>query len=130
MNQLDMKGRGAIVTGGAAGIGLAIAQRLVASGARVSLWDRDAAALDAAAQCARRRHPCGGGRRHARRCRRRRRSRHRLAALKRIDALVCSAGITGPNTTVEKYPLAAWKEVIDINLTGALPVQPGRRFRT
>ncbi len=35
-----------------------------------------------------------------------------------IDVLVCSAGITGPNTTVEQYPLAAWKEVIDINLTG------------
>ena len=41
MNQLDMQGRGAIVTGGAAGIGYAIAQRLVASRARVSLWDRD-----------------------------------------------------------------------------------------
>ena len=50
MNQLDMQGRAAIVTGGAAGIGLAIARRLVASGARVSLWDRDAAALEAAAQ--------------------------------------------------------------------------------
>ncbi len=41
-----------------------------------------------------------------------------LDALTRVDALVCSAGITGPNTTVEKYPLAAWREVIDINLTG------------
>ena len=50
MNQLDMQGRAAIVTGGAAGIGLAIARRLVASGARVSLWDRDAAALASAAQ--------------------------------------------------------------------------------
>jgi 3-oxoacyl-[acyl-carrier protein] reductase len=116
MNQLDMKGRAAIVTGGAAGIGLAIAQRLVASGARVSLWDRDAAALAAAAG------RLGGA--------------HTavvdvtredavaaafaasVAALKKVDALVCSAGITGPNTTVEQYPLAAWKEVIDINLTG------------
>ena len=50
MNQLDMQGRGAIVTGGAAGIGYAIAQRLAASGARVSLWDRDARALQAAAK--------------------------------------------------------------------------------
>ena len=50
MNQLDMQGRGAIVTGGAAGIGYAIAQRLAASGARVSLWDRDASALQAAAK--------------------------------------------------------------------------------
>ena len=41
-----------------------------------------------------------------------------LGALQRVDALVCSAGITGPNTTVEQYPLAAWKDVIEINLTG------------
>ena len=41
MNTLDLKGRTAVVTGGAAGIGLAIAQRLAQSGAMVSLWDRD-----------------------------------------------------------------------------------------
>src|SRR4029450_1697524 len=45
MNKLDMQGRTAIVTGGAAGIGFAIAQRLAQSGARVSLWDRDERAL-------------------------------------------------------------------------------------
>jgi 2-dehydro-3-deoxy-L-rhamnonate dehydrogenase (NAD+) len=116
MNQLDMQGRAAIVTGGAAGIGLAIAQRLVASGARVSLWDRDAAALASAAQ------NLGGAhtttvdvtREHAVASA----FAASVAALRKIDALVCSAGITGPNTTVEQYPLAAWKEVIDINLTG------------
>ena len=41
-----------------------------------------------------------------------------VKALGRIDALVCSAGITGPNTTVQQYPVDAWKEVLDINLTG------------
>jgi 3-oxoacyl-[acyl-carrier protein] reductase len=115
MNQLDMKGRNAIVTGGAAGIGLAIARRLVASGARVSLWDRDAAALDAAATAlgahvmpvdVTREDDVA------------RAFDASVGALARVDALVCSAGITGPNTTVEKYPLDAWKEVIDINLTG------------
>ncbi len=50
MNQLDFKDRHAIVTGGATGLGLAIAQRLVASGGRVTLWDRDEAG---AAQAAR-----------------------------------------------------------------------------
>ena len=116
MNQLDMQGRTAIVTGGAAGIGLAIAQRLVASGARVSLWDRDAAALASAAQT------LGGA--HTTTVDVTREDAVATAfaasvgALKRIDALVCSAGITGPNTTVEQYPLDAWKEVIDINLTG------------
>src|SRR4051794_25304311 len=45
VNRLDLEGRHAVVTGGAAGIGFAIAQRLAASGARVSIWDRDEAAL-------------------------------------------------------------------------------------
>ncbi|MEY2880532.1 MAG: hypothetical protein RLZZ15_2912 [Verrucomicrobiota bacterium] len=48
MNQLDLHGRVAVITGGARGIGFAVAQRLLASGARVSLWDHDAAALAAA----------------------------------------------------------------------------------
>ena len=56
MNQLDFSGRTAVITGGAMGIGLAVARRLAASGARVALWDRDAAALDDGARGARRRH--------------------------------------------------------------------------
>ena len=117
MNQLDFNGRTAVITGGAAGIGLAIAQRLIASGGRVSVWDRDAAALekakvhltagvdtrvvdvadaasvDAAAQAA-------------------------ASALGRIDALVCSAGITGPNTTTWQYPVDAWRQVMEVNVDG------------
>src|SRR5438105_3552616 len=50
MNELDLKGKKAVVTGGAAGIGLAIAQRLAKSGARLSLWDRDEKALADAAK--------------------------------------------------------------------------------
>lgn len=42
MNQIDLAGRVAVVTGGAQGIGRAVAERLIASGARVCLWDRDA----------------------------------------------------------------------------------------
>ena len=117
MNQLDLKGRNAIVTGGAAGIGFAIAQRLAASGARLSLWDRDAAALERAAGA------LGAGAHTARpevsdEAQVSRALESTLAALKRVDILVCSAGITGPNTTTWEYPVAAWKEVLDINLTG------------
>ena len=117
MNQLDMKGRSAIVTGGAAGIGLAVAQRLIASGARVSLWDRDADALQSASRQL-------GANAHTARldvtseAEVNRARDASVGALGRIDALVCSAGITGPNTTVEQYPVAAWRETIDINLTG------------
>jgi len=117
MNRLDMQGRAAIVTGGAAGIGLAIARRLIVSGARVSLWDRDAAALEASAGA------LGAGTHIASVDVTREEAvatafAASSAALKRVDALICSAGITGPNTTVQQYPLTAWKEVIDINLTG------------
>src|SRR5690348_6060209 len=49
MNDIDLRHRTAVVTGGARGIGLAIAQRLASSGARVAIWDRDGAAATAAA---------------------------------------------------------------------------------
>ena len=50
MNKLDLAGRVAVVTGGVSGIGLAIAQRMADSGAAVSLWDRDTAALEKTAK--------------------------------------------------------------------------------
>jgi 3-oxoacyl-[acyl-carrier protein] reductase len=117
MNQLDLKGRTAVVTGGAAGIGLAIAQRLAASGARLALWDRDAATLASAAAA------LGAGT-HVERLDVSDEgdvaaaAEKTLAALARVDVLVCSAGITGPNTTTWEYPVEAWKEVLDVNLTG------------
>jgi 3-oxoacyl-[acyl-carrier protein] reductase len=117
MNQLDLKGRTAIVTGGAAGIGFAISQRLIASGARVSLWDRTTVALQTSAET------LGAGTHTAQldvadesqvvRAR-----DATVAALGKVDILVCSAGITGPNLKVWDYPVEAWKEVLDINLTG------------
>ncbi len=117
MNQLDLKGRSAVVTGGAAGIGFAIAQRLAASGARLSLWDRDEKALAQAAG------PLGASTHTVRVdvsdetdvCLARDEA---VRALGRIDALVCSAGITGPNLATWDYPVKDWKQVLDINLTG------------
>jgi 3-oxoacyl-[acyl-carrier protein] reductase len=117
MNALDLKGRGAIVTGGAAGIGFAIAQRLAASGARLSLWDRDAAALQTARQKL-------GADVHtaqvdiAQDAQVQSARDQTVAALKHVDVLVCSAGITGPNMTTWEYPVDAWQQVLAINLTG------------
>jgi 3-oxoacyl-[acyl-carrier protein] reductase len=117
MNQLDFARRTAVVTGGAAGIGLAIAQRLVASGAKVSLWDRDAGALSEAQAAL-----AHGTLTHALDVADpdavARAARDAERALGRIDVLVCSAGITGPNTTTWEYPIDAWRQVIDVNLNG------------
>jgi 2-dehydro-3-deoxy-L-rhamnonate dehydrogenase (NAD+) len=117
MNQLDLSKRNAVITGGAAGIGFAIAQRLVASGARVSIWDRDADALAGSSRAL-------GGNSHTARVDVSDEMQvatardDAIAALGRIDILVCSAGITGPNLTTWDYPLADWRQVLDINLTG------------
>ncbi len=117
MNQLDFKGRTAVITGGAVGIGLGVAQRLVASGARVSLWDRDAEALDRAKAAL-------GSATDTRivdvadAASVDDAARVTAIALSRVDVLVCSAGITGPNVALADYPLDAWRQVIDVNLNG------------
>jgi 3-oxoacyl-[acyl-carrier protein] reductase len=117
MNQLDFNGRVAIVTGGAMGIGLAVAQRLIASGGRVSLWDRDSEALEKAklvlgsATDVRVVDVTNADLVEAT-------AREAASTLGRIDALVCSAGITGPNTTTWNYPVDAWRQVIEVNVNG------------
>jgi 3-oxoacyl-[acyl-carrier protein] reductase len=116
MNRLDFGGRTAVVTGGAAGIGLAVAQRLHASGARVSLWDRDAAALASAAASLGPAHTVALDVADAAAVDAA--AKASAAALGRLDVLVCSAGITGPNTTVEDYPVDAWRQVFDVNVHG------------
>ena len=117
MNQLDFQGRHAVVTGGATGLGYAIAQRLIASGGSVTLWDRDAASAQQAARALGQgtqavtvdvaQQPSVAAAVQA-----------TLQHAGRIDALVNSAGITGPNTKVWDYPVDAWRQVMDVNLTG------------
>ncbi|GAA4338053.1 SDR family NAD(P)-dependent oxidoreductase [Variovorax defluvii] len=117
MNQLDFAGRHAVVTGGASGLGRGIAQRLIASGGSVTLWDRDAEAaektawslgprafalkVDVAQQPSVAKAVAGT-----------------LARAGRIDALVNSAGVLGPNLQLWNYPVDAWREVMAINLDG------------
>jgi len=103
VNQLDLKGRTAVVTGGLIGIGAAIVKRLEASGAKVRIWDIGAKAdpVDVADQKAIERATAKA-----------------MADLGRIDILVNNAGIAGPTMPVVDYPVADWKRVIDIDLNG------------
>jgi len=117
MNRLDFAGRCAVVTGGAAGIGYAVAERLVQSGARVALWDRDVEALARSAATL-------GTQTHTQALDIAnpdavdRATTSTLAALSRIDVLVCSAGITGPNVPTWEYPITDWQRVFDVNVHG------------
>ena len=117
MNQLDFQGRHAVVTGGAAGLGFAIAQRLLQSGGSVTVWDRDEAAAAQAVAA------LGTGASSAacdvadpdsvaaalQRT---------LSLAPRVDALVNCAGITGPNARLWDYPPEAWRQVFDVNVHG------------
>ena len=121
MNQLDMKGRHGVVTGGATGLGFAIADRMLASGARVTLWDRDEKNMNDAAARLLSKHPgtqvatiVVDVASHASVVG----ATAKTIALAPVDALVNCAGITGPNTKVWDYPVDAWKEVMDVNLNG------------
>jgi 2-dehydro-3-deoxy-L-rhamnonate dehydrogenase (NAD+) len=117
MNEIDLNNKVAVVTGGARGIGAAIVDRLLASGATLDVWDSDeellqtistrnsrdictrlvdvsdASAVEAATRQAREHHG-------------------------RIDILIANAGIAGPNHTTWEYPLDAWEKVIRVNLQG------------
>ncbi len=119
MNHIDLQGRFAVVTGGGQGIGLAVATRLLDSGATVSLWDRDAETLRQAAQALAKHGHVGTASVDVSDA-----SRVAAAAeatakeFERIDILVANAGIAGPNHKVWDYPVDAWKQVIDIDLSG------------
>jgi len=119
MNQIDLAARAAIVTGGARGIGLAIARRLLESGASVSLWDVDAAALaqardelqsfgtvhTAVVDVASAESTEAGAAASAQ-------------ALGKLDILVNNAGVAGANAKTWEIDPAEWARVLEINLTG------------
>jgi len=119
MNQIDLAGRVAVVTGGAQGIGRAIVERFMASGAAIAIWDRDAklSAETATELKARGRIEAFAADVTALDAVERARDAT-LAAFDRIDILVNNAGISGPNVRTWEYPPAAWDEVLAINLTG------------
>jgi NAD(P)-dependent dehydrogenase (short-subunit alcohol dehydrogenase family) len=119
MNRIDLDGQRAVVTGAAQGIGRAIAERLLESGAIVSLWDTDGETLEATRAALAHRWRVDAVRADvadltsvegavaATR-----------VALGGIDILVNNAGIAGPNAATWEYPADAWARVLDIDLTG------------
>jgi len=117
MNQIDLNGHVAIVTGGAQGIGRAIVERFVASGATVEIWDLDGdLAKETASEILGAVHPRAVDVTDAQAV---------LAAARAtedahgpVDILVTSAGIAGPNKPVWEYPLDAWERIMRINLDG------------
>jgi 2-dehydro-3-deoxy-L-rhamnonate dehydrogenase (NAD+) len=117
MREQRFKGRTAIVTGGASGAGKAVVARLRNEGAQVAIWDNNREALDAAAR------EIGDVSLHvvdvASLASVEAAAVATRAALGKIDLLVCSAGITGATAPVIEYPVESWKQVLDINLTGA-----------
>ena len=119
MNQIDLNNRNAIVTGGARGIGLSIATRLLKSGANVSIWDVDAAALAEATEELKslgtlhtavvdvtRTDSTEAG------------AASSLQAFGKLDILVNNAGIAGANAKTWETDPMEWRRVLDINLTG------------
>ena len=117
MNQIELDGKVAIVTGAAQGIGRAIAERLLNSGAQVWLWDRDEHVLaETVAQL---------GENARSLCVDVSAFQNVSAAVQtvadeagQIDIMVNNAGISGVNTTVADYPVDEWQRVIEINLNG------------
>jgi NAD(P)-dependent dehydrogenase (short-subunit alcohol dehydrogenase family) len=116
-NQYDFSGRVAVITGGAQGIGRAIAERLAAGGARVALWDRDLdlvrrtaaeigeAAISVAVDVAELSQVEAA-------------RDETVRAFGAIHILINNAGVAGLNTTLIDYPPEEWARVLAINLTG------------
>ena len=119
MNQIDLKNRKAVVTGGAQGIGLAIAERLLKSGASVSLWDLDESLLKETSDSLSSKgkvEPVVMDVTDLKSVRNAAKKTEELFGA--IEVLVCNAGIAGPTAKIWEYPPEEWQQVIDIDLTG------------
>ncbi|MGA1520219.1 MAG: SDR family NAD(P)-dependent oxidoreductase [Burkholderiaceae bacterium] len=121
MNTLDLNGRTAIITGAAQGIGLAIAQRFVASGAKVALWDMNLSGAQTAAK------QLGAaaaafGVELTNEASIRAGFDATLASFGRVDVLVNNAGITGGNAATWELDTEVWRHVVEVNLVAPFMV--------
>jgi len=119
VNEIDLLGRNAVITGGAQGIGLAVAKRLAQSGAKISIWDRDTGLLQdiekefnadvsihkVKVELTNPESVANNARKTA-------------IEMGSIDIFVNNAGIAGPTAPSWEYPIADWQQVIDIDLNG------------
>ena len=119
VNAIDLRGRRAVVTGGAEGFGRAIAERFLRSGAAVSLWDIN---RDLVSATATELSPLGEvqvaladisdhGQVDAA-------VAQTLQRWPAIDILIANAGLTGPNAPTWEYPVEDWRRVVEVNLIG------------
>ncbi|PPR56022.1 MAG: 3-oxoacyl-[acyl-carrier-protein] reductase 1, partial [Alphaproteobacteria bacterium MarineAlpha5_Bin3] len=114
MNNINLKNKVAVVTGGAQGFGLAIAKRFLVSGAQVVIWDIDEKILLSVEE------------KNITKIivdvtnfqKIEEATKETLSLLGRIDILVNNAGIAGPSYTTWEYPIEEWQKIIDIDLSG------------
>jgi 3-oxoacyl-[acyl-carrier protein] reductase len=115
MNSYDFRNQVAVITGGAQGIGYAVAQRMIENGATVIIWDFDAKRTETSAK------KLGATAIHcdisdwdsvqaA--------TKATESQFDRIDIMVNSAGLAGANATVEEYPIEEWNRIMSVNLNG------------
>ena len=123
MNRIDLRGRRAVVTGAARGMGFAVAERFLASGASVSIWDVGKDHLDAARKRLATRGTVASRVVDVSDYAQVERSAESTAVeLGGIDLLVNCAGIAGVNAALTDYPLDVWRQVQCVNLDGTFHV--------
>ena len=118
MNKIDLKGRNAIVTGGAQGFGLAITKRFLESGANVIVWDIDESIFLEAQKIIDSENLYFDKVNVIENTEVKKGVDNAIDKLGKIDILVNNAGITGPNETTWNYPIEEWNKVIDVDLNG------------
>lgn len=118
MNEIDLKGRNAIVTGGAQGFGLAITKRFLESGANVIVWDIDKSIFLDAQKKINHKNLHFDNVNVIENSEVKKGVENAINNLGKIDIFVNNAGITGPNKTTWDYPIDEWKKVIDVDLNG------------